>query len=309
MEADSETTLDALFQCFICFNRVEKPHLCPKCSKMCCLKCITYWLNQRKRSCPCCRSSLRVNELVPCRFMDDVYAELERLNIKKTETEICDLHEIALNYYCTTCHTLLCSDCAMLEHDKSHQFKRLKDVYDEHSVILQENIAKLAERQDDLKSLIVSVDENIAQVQTAKKSSVKELQQIVLGMSRRLSALTDDKLHTLAGHKEDLFNEIQLIQSLCTEFRSSLNDAICPQTQLIRRSREVQQLVEDVLAKRQLDLKADLHVSCDLPSELQPPFEGSDCVIGPDFTALRNDGVYSMCISMNIIILYVSCVI
>lgn len=36
----SPALLEAL-RCFICFERVQEPHLCPQCSKMCCLSCIS----------------------------------------------------------------------------------------------------------------------------------------------------------------------------------------------------------------------------------------------------------------------------
>ncbi len=33
-----------ILNCFICFDRVKNPHMCPHCSKMCCRECFKKWL-------------------------------------------------------------------------------------------------------------------------------------------------------------------------------------------------------------------------------------------------------------------------
>lgn len=77
--ASSSSVLQDLMRCFICFERVKEPHMCPHCSKICCFGCVSIWLNERREQCPHCRQRLTVGTLVNCRFMDDVTKELERI--------------------------------------------------------------------------------------------------------------------------------------------------------------------------------------------------------------------------------------
>lgn len=147
--------VDDLLRCFICFERVNEPHLCPACSKMGCKSCMTVtlitinttnitteqkqeqnndndisitivvsflfpcqkWLLERRSCCPFCRSSLRVDQLVNCRFMEDIYSEIERIE-QRTPTapavELCEQHQAAVHYFCQTCQQAICPDCAMV---------------------------------------------------------------------------------------------------------------------------------------------------------------------------------------------------
>jgi hypothetical protein len=87
--AGGSSAIQELLKCFICFERVREPRMCPTCSKICCLQCISRWLTERKSQCPHCRSALHIQSLVNCRFMDDVsqvrLAEREREQKSKEE--------------------------------------------------------------------------------------------------------------------------------------------------------------------------------------------------------------------------------
>lgn len=74
--------LDEIFRCFICFARVKNAQMCPNCSKLCCGGCIRRWLTEQKAQCPHCRSSLRVSQLVNCRFVGEITNALDSLGIK-----------------------------------------------------------------------------------------------------------------------------------------------------------------------------------------------------------------------------------
>lgn len=68
----SKTHLEEIFKCFICFGRVKNAQMCPHCSKLCCNNCIKKWLTEQKSQCPHCRASLRVSQLVNCRFVSEI---------------------------------------------------------------------------------------------------------------------------------------------------------------------------------------------------------------------------------------------
>lgn len=111
----SKTHLEEIFKCFICFGRVKNAQMCPHCSKLCCNNCIKKWLTEQKSQCPHCRAPLRVSQLVNCRFVTEITSALDNLQIKKEEDdELCQTHKNKLQYYCTTCQTAICSDCAMI---------------------------------------------------------------------------------------------------------------------------------------------------------------------------------------------------
>nr|CAD7198930.1 unnamed protein product [Timema douglasi] len=72
-------TLAEVFRCFICMEKLRDAHLCPHCSKLCCYVCIRRWLTEQRSQCPHCRASLHLNELVNCRWAEEVTQQLDTL--------------------------------------------------------------------------------------------------------------------------------------------------------------------------------------------------------------------------------------
>jgi tripartite motif-containing protein 37 len=96
-----------------------------------------------------------VNNLVNCRFVEEVTAALDTLQSKnnavlRSKKELCTLHDTELNYYCNTCRKAICSDCAMFgEEHRSHQFERLAVVYGRHvEQIKSESVCLLKRLQE-----------------------------------------------------------------------------------------------------------------------------------------------------------------
>lgn len=88
-EPDSESktkrqTVEEFFRCMICYEKANKPLMCPHCSKFCCSKCFKKWLNEHNGTCPCCRRPIDSKNLVKVRFMSelsDVSFAITRLSI------------------------------------------------------------------------------------------------------------------------------------------------------------------------------------------------------------------------------------
>jgi len=72
-------TLAEVFKCFICMEKLRNARLCPKCSKLCCYACIHRWLTEQRSQCPHCRAPLQINELVNCRWAEEVTQRLDTL--------------------------------------------------------------------------------------------------------------------------------------------------------------------------------------------------------------------------------------
>ncbi|KAJ1553061.1 hypothetical protein HK405_009070, partial [Cladochytrium tenue] len=73
--ASPSATLPPVFddmQCYICFESMVRPVMCPACSKIGCSDCVTRWLHHERNQCPHCRRPLVASQLVPCRFMNDL---------------------------------------------------------------------------------------------------------------------------------------------------------------------------------------------------------------------------------------------
>jgi len=126
----TKVQLDELLRCIICFGKVKNPQMCPSCSKLCCNPCIKKWLTEQKSQCPHCRCPLRTSQLVNCRFVSEIssvmnnqeipllFKAIEQLHMKRgDEEETCNLHHAKLSYYCKTCETPICADCAMFGTD------------------------------------------------------------------------------------------------------------------------------------------------------------------------------------------------
>ena len=79
LEENSVETIAEVFKCFICMEKLRNARLCPHCSKLCCYACIHRWLTEQRSQCPHCRASLHINELVNCRWAEEVTQRLDTL--------------------------------------------------------------------------------------------------------------------------------------------------------------------------------------------------------------------------------------
>ena len=60
-------------KCYICFDKITKPKMCPHCHRIACEKCLYNWfVNLNKKNCGFCRKSTNFSEMVAVPFMDIV---------------------------------------------------------------------------------------------------------------------------------------------------------------------------------------------------------------------------------------------
>lgn len=60
-------------------EKLSNAHLCPHCSKLCCFSCISRWITEQRSQCPHCRAPLQLNELVNCRWAEEITMRLDTL--------------------------------------------------------------------------------------------------------------------------------------------------------------------------------------------------------------------------------------
>ncbi len=79
VEESTVESLSDVFRCFICMEKLRDARLCPHCSKLCCHPCIRRWLTEQRPQCPHCRASLHLDELVNCRWVEEVTQQIDTL--------------------------------------------------------------------------------------------------------------------------------------------------------------------------------------------------------------------------------------
>ena len=157
-------------KCYICFEKIFKPKMCPHCHRMACEKCLYNWfINLKKDKCGFCRANTNYNEMISVPFMDVVVNFVEKFfNNKKIEIndlsndiqEYCPEHENELlYYYCLDCGKAYCKTCFVF-------FGEEKDKHNDHSIIEYEKYKNMSfpllkKNLDKLESNIQHVQENI----------------------------------------------------------------------------------------------------------------------------------------------------
>ena len=159
-------------KCYICFDKINKPKMCPYCHRIACEKCLYNWfVNLNKKNCGFCRKSTNFSEMVSVPFMDAVVdfvdkffnnknVEEEKNNSDKEFLEYCSEHpnEI-LYYYCLDCGKAYCKTCFVF-------FGEEKDKHIGHSIIEYEKYKNMSfpllkKNKEKLDKNISHVEENI----------------------------------------------------------------------------------------------------------------------------------------------------
>ncbi|KNC54558.1 uncharacterized protein AMSG_10408 [Thecamonas trahens ATCC 50062] len=284
------SNIEELFRCFICMARVEGAVMCPACSKMGCRACMSTWLVQRA-TCPHCRAPLQLDELVTCRFMNDLTDELDKAYLATASSsasaamgllaspprgggsrspggrrgvvgggrvaEPCPAHpDQELGYYCETCGVAICSDCAMFGSTHTgHAFNKLDAVYAIHTSRIRVETNALSERLERLRAAIAGIDENIEEVTRAKEERMLEIRDAVDQMYARLEAELKTKLLALLAQKGSMAEELELISSVLGELERQLSAA--PRSRLIAKTDELLGLLREMCQRPSLVAAVD----------------------------------------------------
>ena len=157
-------------KCYICFDKIAKPKMCPHCHRIACEKCLYNWfVNLKKKNCGFCRENAKFSEMVSVPFMESVVNFVEKFFNKKSNLseiidkeflEHCPEHKNEmLYYYCLDCRKAYCKTCFVF-------FGEEKDKHIGHSIIEYEkyknmSIPLLKKNADKLEYNIEHAQENI----------------------------------------------------------------------------------------------------------------------------------------------------
>ena len=157
-------------KCYICFDKITKPKMCPHCHRIACEKCLNNWfVNLKKTKCGFCRETTNFNQMIPVPFMDAVVNFVEKFldknknlsqTIDDTFLEYCPQHQNEiLYYYCLDCGKAYCKTCFVF-------FGQEKDKHNDHSIIEYEKYKNMSfpllkKNTEKLEKNIQHVEENI----------------------------------------------------------------------------------------------------------------------------------------------------
>jgi len=166
-------------KCYICFDKITKPKMCPHCHRIACEKCLYNWfINLKKDKCGYCRLKSNFYEMVSVPFMDAVVDFVEKFfnrrnnvseTIDKEFLEYCPEHKNEmLYYYCLDCGKPYCKTCFVF-------FGEEKDKHIGHSIIEYEKYKNMSfpllkKNTDKLDSNIQHVEENIKRCMAYKNA-------------------------------------------------------------------------------------------------------------------------------------------
>lgn len=289
----NQTGLDEILKCVICYDKLSEAKMCPFCSKLFCKNCIKKWLTENRLQCPHCRSPLRIESVVTCRFVKEINQALESLTSTiMNQAEKCSQHECPLNYYCLTCTSAICSDCAMfaVEH-KGHEFKHLSAVYSQHIEQIEFESRTLKSRIKQLETLKSSIDEKIELAKLANIEKNREIGLYIEQVKSKLEEQLNQKLGSLNKKKKEVLEEIRKLEKLQNEIDEETGQTA--KSKLISKSSDLVKKLKTIQSGP-IDRLDNFSVNFEFESEITPKYESGVFIIKDYSTAkLTSEVLYS----------------
>ncbi|CAF0875972.1 unnamed protein product [Didymodactylos carnosus] len=305
MHTASVESLAEVFRCFICMEKLRDARLCPHCSKLCCFPCIRRWLTDQRQQCPHCRASLRLHDLVNCRWAEEVTIQLDSLQIneiskqKREDKDKCDLHREKLSVYCSTCSKCICHQCALFNGTvhSGHTFLQLDDVYQVNMTMINDQMTQLKRRHVELICLVQDVERNVDNIKTAKDDRIRETRNAVHVMMARLDEQLKTKLDLLNSQRSQFSRETELIEHVLQDIEHKIKTS--GKAEIISKQQDLLQSIQFIYRKPMTSF-VTTPIPSDFSSEIVPQYDSSTYVIN-NFTILQHnvDPVYSQPLQIN----------
>ena len=222
-------------KCYICFDIIEKPKMCPKCHRMACEKCLYNWfMVEHKKACGFCREKINFYEMISVPFMSTVVDFVEKVICEKDKNgegevlstnhfkDFCGNHpKEQIYYYCLDCNKGYCRTCFVF-------FGEEKDKHINHNILQYEqyknlNFSSLKFNEEKLNLCINKAKENIKRCLSYKDAyefERNEVNKLISSLKKEFNRLIDDNIRKIEDQINKLQNYIEDYQKYKKDIRN-----------------------------------------------------------------------------------------
>ena len=257
-DAESVESESENLRCVICLSDPQTPLICPKCSKLFCHYCISQWLsNPLNSTCPNCRETISLNQLVTIRWFDDVKAlrkmssyplsQDNKTDVSTQEGEdVCRAHSKYYELFCIDCGICLCTSCMDHSIHESHVFQKLTTVCRSKTTSLLDGMCKVREYLAKLTTLESSIQDNLDEMRQQRDDVVKRLQDMIDPEIARIDRIHSVKYSNILTDKNEVARMKNEIEQSIQE--DEANIWACSKTEFMKRYSSTIKKYEDYLA-------------------------------------------------------------
>ena len=194
-------------KCYICFDTINNPKMCPNCHRMACEKCLYNWFQiEHKKNCGFCREKVNFNDMISVPFMSTVVNFLEKVfdeennkNIIEQFKECCPNHpEEKLYYYCLDCKKGYCKTCFVFFGNE--KYKHLKHNIIEYEQYKNLNFSSFKLNEEKINKKIKGFEDYIKRCESYKKAYEFERilgNKVILSLQKEFNRLIDDNIRII----------------------------------------------------------------------------------------------------------------
>ena len=173
--------------CFICKGKFNDPYMCKLCQTRFCKNCIeNFYINENKNYCPKCQKNVRLDEMIPIPWFNDItnYLINKENNIIENSNnninndniiqknindvyEFCEKHHNNYTKYCINCSNYLCPDCLSIfdENSRIHERHEIINIFE----IEKYNLEEVLKKYKNINEKVKSYSDNIEFIENYKK--------------------------------------------------------------------------------------------------------------------------------------------
>ena len=173
--------------CFICKGKFNDPCMCKLCQTRFCKNCIeNFYINENKNYCPKCKKNVRLDEMIPIPWFNDItnYLINKENNIIENSNnninndniiqknindvyEFCEKHHNNYTKYCINCSNYLCPDCLSIfdENSRIHERHEIINIFE----IEKYNLDEVLKKYKNINEKVKSYSDNIEFIENYKK--------------------------------------------------------------------------------------------------------------------------------------------
>ena len=225
-----------LIKCYICFEPIKKPKICPNCNRFVCGPCILEWLRLSGQNICCiCKINAdfydvpfmkNIKDLLDYnKILEEKKLELNEENKKlkiKINYNICKKHNKKILYYCFECNEKLCGKCAALNNNEVRKHQKHKQKVIEYSKFEKSNIMNVINLKDDIQEQLIIIKKYLEKFEESNKIQLEKDKKILDYAYMEIEKKYKIKNHTNSEH----LNKLNIIK---TEFETKyqyINDIL-----------------------------------------------------------------------------------